>query len=724
MSHQPRRGLPPPLTVAGLSLADPPPLHQNAKSPRPRTPLGRPTDEQTRRRIEEQCGHLRLCPDNAVPAFELIVLGCGGGPIETNLSSYLVKPYHAKWTDGCTGLEGGSTIGALSSLIERNPCAFEGFGLEIGVDEHELDKDGGGLLDGVFATVGVGREGGGKAAAKVWDLISCFAITHAHLDHIAGLIISSAACRPPPKPVWGIKRTIENIERAMDGGLWPMLGCWDNSMTLGKAYHYKHVPAPTTTPLPLSPSLSFHAFPLSHGTDPSVFRRKAGPNPDKPCSECYDSTAFFVRDESGSGKELLFFGDVEPDSISKRGLNLEVWKVAAPKIAAGKLNVIFLECSYPSSQPANQLYGHLSPPYILEEMVVLADLVRQERRKAGLDERLAAQEPLKDVIIVIQHIKDDIFALPKPFSPSASRSNTLPSANASTAGSREKDLPPPPPPKDTPSTPSSPTTPTTSSPAKRTFRPPCRSETIATSSAPSAASSNSAESAQLLTMSPPVPSVPHRRPSAAYAFPASPLATAVARNSIHRQSTALGSDGHAFPPASGAPAAWNAALDARRQSAPWIFGLQSNPFAAGSAGRLASALPPGQPIAGGHSAPPSSARGLAPPAKIEFAGDAGGGGGKGTFSFNGGTGGSSPGRSPGRSPTSTSAYSAPGVAPLPEESEEPDGTREPETAEEEDEEMVDETVHERIERELFELEAKEKTGVRFLIAQQGMRLVF
>jgi hypothetical protein len=48
--------------------------------------------------------------------------------------------------------------------------------------------------------------------------------------------------------------------------------------------------------------------------------------------------------------------------------------------------------------------------------------------------------------------------------------------------------------------------------------------------------------------------------------------------------------------------------------------------------------------------------------------------------------------------------------------------REEEAEVEEEEEMVDETVHERIERELNELEEKENTGVKFLIALQGMRL--
>jgi hypothetical protein len=59
---------------------------------------------------------------------------------------------------------GGSTIGAIASLVERYPEAFEGFGLEIGVDENET-KD----------VIGVGRDGGGKSAGKVWEMIQSVA---------------------------------------------------------------------------------------------------------------------------------------------------------------------------------------------------------------------------------------------------------------------------------------------------------------------------------------------------------------------------------------------------------------------------------------------------------------------------------------------------------------------------------------------------------------------
>jgi hypothetical protein len=87
---------------------------------------------------------------------------------------------------------GGSTIGALANLIERNPYAFEGFGLEIGVDEKELEAATRAVAQGganghreSLPLVGVGRDGGGKSAAKVWDLIRCVFDSFSSFDVIA-----------------------------------------------------------------------------------------------------------------------------------------------------------------------------------------------------------------------------------------------------------------------------------------------------------------------------------------------------------------------------------------------------------------------------------------------------------------------------------------------------------------------------------------------------------
>lgn len=56
----------------------------------------------------------------------------------------------------------------------------------------------------------------------------------------------------------------------------------------------------------MSKSLSFHAFPLSHGLDPAHDKSSE-------VIECYDSTAFFIKEfVTGKEKEVLFFGDVEP----------------------------------------------------------------------------------------------------------------------------------------------------------------------------------------------------------------------------------------------------------------------------------------------------------------------------------------------------------------------------------------------------------------------------
>jgi 3',5'-cyclic-nucleotide phosphodiesterase len=85
----------------------------------------------------------------------------------------------------------------------------------------------------------------------------------------------------------------------------------------------------------------------------------------------YDSSAYFIRDVT-TGREILVFGDVEPDSISLSPRNQQVWAEAAPKIASGKLVAIFLECSYDDSQSVDRLFGHLAPRFIAEEMATLA----------------------------------------------------------------------------------------------------------------------------------------------------------------------------------------------------------------------------------------------------------------------------------------------------------------------------------------------------------------
>jgi hypothetical protein len=92
----------------------------------------------------------------------------------------------------------------------------------------------------------------------------------------------------------------------------------------------------------------------------------------------YDSSAYFIRDIA-TGKEVLIFGDVEPDSISLSPRNKHVWSEAAPKIASGQLRGVFIECSYDDSRSDDLLFGHLAPRFMIEEMKSLANEVRKHR---------------------------------------------------------------------------------------------------------------------------------------------------------------------------------------------------------------------------------------------------------------------------------------------------------------------------------------------------------
>lgn len=97
-----------------------------------------------------------------------------------------------------------------------------------------------------------------------------------------------------------------------------------------------------------------------------------------------DSSAYFIRTEytpTTPTKEVLMFGDVEPDSISLSPRTAHVWAEAAPKIAAGILTGIFIECSYTNVQGDPVLYGHLAPRHLLAELQNLAEMVRDAKRE-------------------------------------------------------------------------------------------------------------------------------------------------------------------------------------------------------------------------------------------------------------------------------------------------------------------------------------------------------
>jgi len=166
------------------------------------------------------------------------------------------------------------------------------------------------------------------------------------------------------------------------------------------------------------PDVSVKAMPVLHGTNDTLGD--------------YESSAFFIRHDP-SGQEFLFFGDVSPDSLTSNPQTIAVWRAAAPKIPT-TLSTIFIECSWPSGRPDEQLYGHLSPEHLVDELAVLAaevaavraakscsraaaadddddELPKKKRRRRNksvdVDTHTPA-EPLAGLRIYVTHCKDDL----------------------------------------------------------------------------------------------------------------------------------------------------------------------------------------------------------------------------------------------------------------------------------------------------------------------------
>ncbi|PFH46123.1 hypothetical protein AMATHDRAFT_70624 [Amanita thiersii Skay4041] len=287
-----------------------------------------------------------------MPTFDIVVVGSGGGPDESDLSAYLLKPSDTEWWDGIIALDAGSGVGALNRILQHNPFLFNGST----TTTNNVDSPTNSTL-APHATL---------TALRIYSYIKSFLITHAHLDHITGLVLSAGSLSGARKRVYGLKDTLDSIASVFNDRLWPNLASYKQ-----QDHDYKlllsPLPSMPTEPTQLLPTLSVYTLPLSHGVSPH--------DPIQPVS----STAFLLQ-HIPTQQHLLFFGDVEPDSLSRTPSTRAVWSRAAPLIPHA-LPAVFIECSWPEERQDETLYGHLSPRHLVDELVVLATEVYMCRRR-------------------------------------------------------------------------------------------------------------------------------------------------------------------------------------------------------------------------------------------------------------------------------------------------------------------------------------------------------
>ncbi len=268
--------------------------------------------------------------------FDVLTLGARGGIQDGNLSAFMIHPSGDPRAVTC---DAGAIVGGLIRADHEGA-----------LDQFEIPADG------KFTRVGY----------VLTEVIRGYLVSHAHLDHFAGVIVASPD--DSKKPIYALRSVLTAIENTYFNWVaWPNFGDAGPEPRLGK---YAYTVLEPGSPQELTgTAMSVTAFPLAH--------------------DAAESAGFLI--ESGEDA-VLCLGDTGPDSVQGTDHLDRVWRAVADKAASGDLKAIIIESSYTSDQPDEFLFGHLMPRYILEDLNKLA-------AHAGGD------GAIRGLPVVISHIK-------------------------------------------------------------------------------------------------------------------------------------------------------------------------------------------------------------------------------------------------------------------------------------------------------------------------------
>ena len=293
-------------------------------------------------------------------AFLLVGIGC-----------HLFKAPQGRFTVVVLGAHGGLTDGDLSAYLVARKGTTEYLCLDAGTVLKGITEA---ARRGSFKDVKVPKESGLTLEGHILqDRIKAYALSHAHLDHMQGLVIDSTD--DTSKQLLGLDTTIDHMRDNMFNWiLWPNFGN-EGERPLNK-YVYERMQSDVEYPLPVS-GMNVTAFKLRHSGHPC--------------------TAFLVRHQEGA---VLYLGDTGPDAV-EGGDNLEhVWQAVAPLVRQGKLRGLFLECSFPNGRKDNELFGHLTPAWMHAELARFARAVDPHNPTRAL----------RGLPVVVTHVKPSLKA--------------------------------------------------------------------------------------------------------------------------------------------------------------------------------------------------------------------------------------------------------------------------------------------------------------------------
>ncbi len=271
----------------------------------------------------------------AADGFDVVVLGGLGGIQDGNLTAFLIHPHGDGRAVTC---DAGTLVNGLRVADEKGALA----GVAVPADSN-------------LSRVGY----------MLTTAIKGYLISHAHLDHVSGLIIASPD--DSKKPIYALPSVgADLVETYFNWRAWPNFSDRGKAPQL-KKYAIEDLKPGVATPLK-DTAMTVTAFPLSHGG--------------------MESTAFLVESD---GDGVLCFGDTGPDTVEKGTRLKDVWTAVAERVKQKRLKAIVIEVSYTSDRPDNLLFGHLTPRYVLEALREL--------------DKLAGGGALKGLPVVVSHIK-------------------------------------------------------------------------------------------------------------------------------------------------------------------------------------------------------------------------------------------------------------------------------------------------------------------------------
>jgi cAMP phosphodiesterase len=241
--------------------------------------------------------------------FRVIPLGIKGGLAENNLSAYLAAP---AGSDSFLALDAGTIYSGVETAI-RN---------------------------GVFS---------GKPQDVIRRNIKGYFLSHAHLDHVAGLLLN--APDDTAKNIYALPGVTDIVrDNYFNWSNWANFTDEGDLPRLNK-YHYVRVKTGEQFRIEHT-ALEAEVFELSHVAP-------------------YRSSAILLK--SGPAY-LAYLGDTGADSLERSAKLAELWSRLAPLASAKALKALFIEVSYPNEQPDNLLFGHLTPRLLFAELAKLAAL--------------------------------------------------------------------------------------------------------------------------------------------------------------------------------------------------------------------------------------------------------------------------------------------------------------------------------------------------------------